>query len=129
MSDVYAKLHNKHETDFSRYYFSDQNITMLQTNLQNTMSSKGYKTKRQCYNAVLSYMMNVYEIYANPKAVDLQKETNKINTIVLDKMTNILITEIKQHIGYIKDASTLPVPIDHPTHMTARTQLEYDSLI
>tara|TARA_Y100000816_G_C26095376_1_gene579538 strand:+ start:360 stop:749 length:390 start_codon:yes stop_codon:yes gene_type:complete len=127
MSEEYSRLHNKHETEFSKYFFSDTNIKALSVNLQFLLAKAGYKTKPQCDYNILSYMMNIYEIYANPLNSDYEKEKNKLNDMILDKMYYVMITEIKQYLGYIKDASVLPDPIDHPTHMTSKKSIEYDS--
>ena len=126
MADIYSRLHNVHETEFSVKYFHEKNVQHLQKELQSLLLKSGYKTKPQCYDAVLSYMMNIFELYANPLTNDYTNETLKLNAIVLDKMFNTMITEIKQYIGYIKDASTLPDPIDRPTHMTSKQSIQYD---
>ena len=47
-----------------------------------------------------------------------------VNAMVLDKMFNTMVTEIKQYIGYIKDASSLPDPIDRPRHMTSKKSIK-----
>ena len=90
MSDIYSKLHNLQETEFSRLYFSNDNVTLLQNSLQMLLLQKGYKNKIQCYDTVLSYMMNIYELYANPLNQDYRNETLKLNQLVLDKMFSIL---------------------------------------
>ena len=128
MSYEYSKLHNVQENDFSKLYFSSKNINVLQNELYNELLKHGYKTKPQCHSKIISYMNNIYEIYANPYAKSVSVEIKKLNKLVLDKMVSIMITEIKQYIGYIKDASTLPQPIAHPKHISTKKSLEYENV-
>lgn len=129
MSYEYAKLHNIQENEFSILYFSDDNVNNLKYTLQRSLNSIGYNTKLQCNNNIISYMNNIYEIYANPLTQNIRQEIDMLNKRVLDKMTDVMVTEIKQYIGYIKDASSLPEPISHPVHITTRNSIEYNNII
>ena len=127
MSEEYARLHNKHETSFSKLYFHEKNINYLQSELYNRLLEEGYKTKKQNEFLIQSYMYNIYEVYANPYNSNVSKEIQDLNERVLYKMTQVMLTEIKQYIGYIKDASQLAVPLEQPKHVSTKKSIQYNS--
>ena len=127
MSEEYARLHNKYETDLSKIFFHSQNVEYIQKELQRHLLKSGYKTKLQKANLIESYMFNIFELHVNSVNSNIKKEIQKLNSVVIKKMTDVMIHEIKQYIGYVKDASELPVPLDQPRHFSTKQSLEYQS--
>ena len=125
MSYEYSKLHNVQENKFSIKFFGDDNISKLQHILVAELKNRGYITRLQCPDKIISYMNNIYEIYANPHTHEVLREIEKLNKLVLEKMISVMIFEIKQYMGYIKDASRLPEPIARPQHISTKNSLEY----
>ena len=85
-----------------------------------------FNTKLQPYDKIISYMNTVYEVHTNPLTQNVEKDIIKLNNIVIDKMTNVMINEIKQHLGYIRDASQLPEPIGLPQHITTKNSIQFN---
>lgn len=106
-------------TNFSRAYFSKENIQWLQMNIRylvyNT-SNKKYIIGNQDETNLLIVMKAVYlQNCKNPSKTYMYKsELHRLDKIVLDQVVPDIITQLQQHDAYIMDISKIQSPIPLP---------------
>ena len=96
----------------SNYFFSSTNINILQKTLVDTVKSKfGYSIGRQSDTELLNVMNYVYDQHALHCDHNIEIQINNLNEIVIDMVLPMIITGVKQYLGYVKDASTTYTPM------------------
>ena len=76
-------------------------------------------------------MKSYYLQYSKNLSVNIDKQINVLNSMVVDWSANNIITNIEQYIIYKKSCSTLPMPLERaqlPTQKGTKT-LEIKSFI
>jgi hypothetical protein len=106
-------------TNFSKVYFSKENIAWLQENIRYTVyktSNKKYVIGKQDETNLLIVMKAVYlQNSKNPSNTSMYKsELYRLDKIVVDTVVPDIITQLQQHDAYIRDISKIPVPIALP---------------
>jgi hypothetical protein len=116
-----VKSVHQESTNFTNIYFSNTNINLIQKELRDNVNRLyGYKIDKQSEDNLLIMMRSFYTLYANPEAQDVKNEILKINKLVIDRATNIVVTNIKMYKIYLNDASNLPVPMSRSELYTSR---------
>jgi hypothetical protein len=108
------------QSPFSRLYFSNENIEEIQKLLKYHVylnTDKRHIIGRQSEQELIIIMKSVFLQYSkNPENKEcFKKEISRLNSIVVSQSLPYVISNIEQHIGYIKDSSELYSPIDRPT--------------
>jgi len=105
------------ETALSRYFFSKENIEVLQQTIryrvyQKTTEVIDYQSSRDLYIIMRSILLQ----HGNFKVSDndLLTEIQLLNKRVEVYSVNEISSNVLQYKGYIKDIERLPVPIDRP---------------
>lgn len=106
-------------SNFSKIYFSKENVTWLQKNIRYTVyitSNKKYVIHNQDETNLLIVMKAIYlQNSKNPSNPAMYKEELlRLNNLVIGEVTPDIITQLQQYNGYIKDISNNPMPIPLP---------------
>ena len=116
------------ETGLSEVYFSTNNISLLQSAIRYEVKlSTGKVIDRQSVNELSTVMRSIYLQNGNPmvSSNSIKKEVVKLNTMVIDYCSEQISTQVKQHQGYIRKLTTLPIPIERPQQVD-NTNYTYD---
>ncbi len=107
------------ETALTKYFFSEENIELLQKALQsrvykNTGEIISYQSSKELYIVMRSIMLQ----HANFKVSgsELVIEIQKLNRLVLNYCDKEVTSNVLQYKGYLKDIQKLPQPIDRPSY-------------
>ena len=95
-------------------FFSDMNITLLQRGIVNMVLNKScgkYRIGQQSPNELLTVMRATYLQESNNSVVDVVGQVKRLNELVLMYCVPRIMSEYQQHARYIKDISSLPVPM------------------
>lgn len=118
--ELLASVHQC-ESPLATQFFSAQNIAVIQGRLRQIIYDKtGYTIGRQSDEQLALVMRAMYLWHANHDGADMRAELDRLNSIVLSEVVPMVGTGIAQHIGYIRDASELPVPLDRARNMSIK---------
>lgn len=113
-------------SEFSRIYFSKQNIDWLQLNIRYSVykaSGDEIVIGNQSEQELLLVMRGTYLQYSNnpSKTQEYKKEIMKLNKVVIDEVTPKILKEAIQYQRYLKESLKNPVPvIDRPVNMSSK---------
>lgn len=97
-------------TDTARRFFSKANIDRVQRALQKTIKKHmGVTIDRQSDEQLLIVMRYMYMQRGVNFGCDAEVE--RLNVMVLEEIVPQVAAGLSQYAGYLKDASTLPVPL------------------
>jgi hypothetical protein len=106
------------QSPLASLFFSKSNIAHVQVRLREIIQQKtGYTIAPQSENDLSVIMRGIYiEYNTNPplgaSSSTLQHEVNRLNELVLKDIVPMVATNMAQYLGYIKDASSLPPPLE-----------------
>lgn len=128
-------------TPLSRAYFTPENVERVQQDIRETVLHatntdtdpilNGHKPiyiGRQDDNQIETIMRSIYLQYAKHLDYNIDGQIKELNTIVVREAVPNIITNLKQYIGYVNDASRLPVPIDQPVNTSSKGEKSYSLL-
>ena len=128
-------------TPLSQAYFTKANVDRVQQDIRRVVMQvtnadtdpvlNGHKPimiGRQDDNQIETIMRSIYLQYAKHLDYNLDGQIKELNDIVIREAVPNIITNLKQYIGYVKDASTLPTPIDQPINTSSRGEKSYSLL-
>lgn len=102
-------------TPLNTMLFSDANVTIIQNQIRRAVFNKtGKVLPEQSVDTLLVIIRAVYLEYGRNLPTNIPQQIAELNTRVVDYSVRDLVTQVKQYAGYIKDASTLPEPLDMP---------------
>lgn len=119
--DKEATSHYHEETKLSYYYFSEDNINLIQDMIRYAVysqSSNQYVIGRQSDTELKIIMRSVYLQYGRNDPNNIKEQIAYLNAIVVDEAVKIILPEIEQYNGYIKKITTLPEPIPRSVNMS-----------
>ena len=109
-------------------FFSDANIEYIQKELNKQVKIQTRKIigKQSCLDI---YIIMKY-IYVNNVKIYMShcdKEIERLNDLVLTELVPMVCSNILQYFQYIRDSTSLPVPIAHskPTSVKGDNSLEF----
>lgn len=100
-------------TDVSSAYFTTENQEVIQQAVIAEVyrrSNGQYKIGRQNDNELQIIMSSMYYQYGKNRPDDIAGQVNELNSLVIEECVRIIIPNIQQHLGYIKDI-TNGIPI------------------
>jgi hypothetical protein len=101
-------------------FFAPTNVNLIQTNLRTVIREKtGYVIDRQNDEDLAIIMRAMYATHAQHGG-DVQRELMRLNAIVLSEIAPMVGTGISQHLGYLRDASSLPAPLDRAKNISIK---------
>jgi hypothetical protein len=107
-------ISNNHSpTEVSTTYFTTENQEVIQQAIITEIyrrSNGQYKIGRQNDNELQIIMSSMYYQYGKNRPDDIVSQVNELNGLVIEECVRIIIPNIQQHLGYIKDI-TNGIPI------------------
>ena len=125
---IVNKIYRKDEDEISRLFFGKENMTNLHSQIvKQVFHETQIKISKQSDMEVLHIMSNMYNLYGST-----QKSTAKENGEVIMDLNYRVIREatdnaksgILMYVNYLKDASSLPTPLDRGKASTSDRSLE-----
>lgn len=112
-------------------FFSDDNMNVIHEAIIDIIKrSTGVTISRQSERDLLGIMQFVFSVYANTTCMSsVEEEVRRLNTLVLDESIPIIKSGMLMYLQYIKDASTLPIPIDRSVSTTEDKSLGFGSFM
>ena len=111
------------ENPVSELFFSKHNITTLQNGIRysvfiktNNLSVIDFQSEFE----LLIIMRSIYLQYCKHKQYDIVGQVKDLNSKVLDYAVPKVLVELNQYINYKRDASTLPMPLEHSKNVSQR---------
>lgn len=109
-------------------FFSDMNIKALNDSIRYGVHLKTEKiVSKQSENELYTVMRSIMLQYANfqVSTENIIDEIKRLNNKVILYCVDNISSNVLQHIGYVKDLSKLPEPMDRPV-VTERNNFTYD---
>lgn len=94
-------------------FFSKKNVWLLQTTIQGIIwRQTRFKIDRQSDDNLRAIMTWVYHTYGH----NTDDDTPRLNYIVLEEVIPIILTNMRQYVAYLRDASTMKTPMQLPAY-------------
>lgn len=109
--------------DLSKLYFSEQNINALQDGIRYRVyveTNGQYVIGRQSDQELKIVMRSIYYQHAKNQPSDIVGQVRALNAKVLEWVVPEVLSNLKQHEVYRRDASTLPMPMERSPLMTSK---------
>ena len=109
-------------------FFSDMNVKALNDSIRYGVHLKTEKIiSKQSENELYTVMRSIMLQYANfqVSTENIIDEIKRLNNKVILYCVDNISSNVLQHIGYVKDLSKLPEPMDRPV-VTERNNFTYD---
>ena len=109
---------NWQESTLSKAYFSKENIQIIQNGIRAgvyKISKNQYIISPQCVDTIKVIMRSVFLQHSANMNQNITQQISELNSIVIDYCVTSIYGEAKGYIKYLHDASTMHIPIDHPT--------------
>jgi len=100
----------------SELFFSQDNLNILQQGIINSVfnTTDGlFFIKKQSEQELKIVMRSIYFQYSKNLNFDLKEQVKELNTLVIRWCVDEIVKNIKQHLEYKKNVSTLPLPLEH----------------
>ena len=118
------------ENPISALYFSKHNIDVLQNGIRYSVFKKTDDTiiiDKQSENELLIIMRSIYLQYCKHTPYNIIEQVKELNSKVLDFAVPKILVEVNQYVNYKKDASSLPIPLEHSKNMSSKgTKILYN---
>jgi hypothetical protein len=102
-------------TGVSKLFFSMENISLLQSGIRNKIlndTSGEFNINRQSDDELKIVMRSIYYQYGKNLPENVTEQVLDLNTRVIIWCVPQIISNIKQSQQYIKDISTMPIPLE-----------------
>lgn len=123
------KLYRQTHDPIMTLFFSDQNVNAIHTAILDIIyRTTGVIISRQSDRDLLGIMQFVFGTRANtrcPKSI--VDEVRRLNKYVIEESVYSVKSGMLMHMQYVKDASTLPTPIDRSVSTTEDKSLDLSS--
>jgi len=120
-TEASVRVVHQEANPLNRAFFSRQNVGRIQATLRDTIRAKtGFTIDRQSSDDIAVIMQNQYLLWAGnlQGANDVIAQVNFMNQKVLEILLPMVASGVKQYMAYLRDASTLPTPIDRPENVS-----------
>jgi hypothetical protein len=110
------------QSKLSCYYFSKNNIDRVQQQIRYNIwlqSNKKHIIDRQSDVELEIIMRSVYLQYSKNLDYQIEEQSNKLNSIVLNYCIPQILSEIEQYLAYKVNVSTLPKPMERPESLSS----------
>lgn len=109
--------HSVSQNDVNSLFFSQNNVDALQHGIRYKVFNKISKViDNQSERELRVIMRSTYLQYSKNLQSNIVEQVRDLNSKVLDYIVPKIIVEVKQYDTYIRDASSLPVPMDRGTN-------------
>jgi len=112
-----------YDTPLSMAFFSTENVGSIQNQLRHSVYKKTGKTIAiQDYDTLKSIMRSVFLTASRNLAGDIKGQITCLNGHVLDVSCKSVLSGLTSYTAYIRDVSTLAVPMQLPTLSSTKGQ-------
>ena len=115
-------------TDLSTLFFSKENMQIIQNGIRAGVHHKSngqYLIPEQNCDYLKIIMRSIFLQYAANKPTHIREQVEQLNKMVIDFAIEQLYGEAQSYLKYLKDVSTLVVPISRPI-MTSNNDRELE---
>jgi len=109
---------NWQDSILSKAYFSKNNIQIIQNSIRagvHKLSKEQYVIAPQCVDTLKIIMRSIFLQHSANMKTNITEQIKNLNNIVTDYCVPKIYSETKGYLKYLHDASTMHIPIDHPT--------------
>lgn len=110
-------------SQLNQLFFSRKNLDLIQDMIRYRVyvkSNKKYIIGKQSNTEVQIVMRSMYLQQSTNLPTNIKTQIIYLNNLVVDWCVEKIIPEVEQHIGYIRDISYYPNPIDLPKNMSQK---------
>jgi hypothetical protein len=121
-AQIHRSLHME-TSSLATLYFSQRNVDRIQCMLKGTISNRtGGKVLivDQDADDLRVAMQSIFDESAQNLKENVAKQVIDLNNSLVDKYAAIIITNIKQEMGYKRDIAQRPAPMDNPTNVSTK---------
>ena len=112
-SQMAQRIGNMQDTETSRMFFGDSNVTNLQKLMKkNIMKMTGKDIGAQSSEHLITIMHHCLKEYSVHSNTNINKDIEYLNKKVLEITVPMIIEGIKQYEAYVRDASQMHVPME-----------------
>lgn len=105
--------HSISENNVNTLFFSQQNVDILQQGIRYSVYKKTNRTiDNQNERELRVIMRSIYLQYSRNLPTNILEQVKELNSRVLDGVIPKIVIEMNQYSTYLRDASSLPIPID-----------------
>lgn len=122
-----ALIGNWVDTPMSKAFFSIQNQQIIQNGIRAgvyQMSSNQYVVSQQPDTELKTVMRAIFLTHSENKVGNIKEQINELNYYVLNYCVPRVYGEAQGYMKYLRDASTLVVPISRPINISTDRTLE-----
>lgn len=124
MKGIFENMCDDHRGEaVGHKFFSSVNVAKIQELIkQRVYADTNHKyelVEDQDANDILVAMRAVYKIYGRYLPMDVNRQVENLNTMLVNYVVPDMITEIKQYYGYLKDINEPIKPIDRPINSSS----------
>ena len=128
--------YNQEETPLSVIYFSKNNLDKIQQEIKlrvyqitkedndplyiKSNNTNGIQLGRQDDTQLQIIMRSIYLQFAKNMNSDINQQVHELNELVIKECIPTIITNIKQHLLYIKDIQQYPIPMDMSVNTSSK---------
>lgn len=105
----------------NQLFMSPENLENLQTRIRYAVwmaSNKQHVIARQDDTELQIIMRSIYLQYGKNIPTNIKQQILDLNDLVVQEAVSKVLSQIQQHIGYLFDKSTNPMPLSHPVNMS-----------
>ena len=98
-------------------FLSPENIEYLQTRIKYAIwvaSGKKHVIGRQDDTELVVIMRSIYLQYGKNIPVGIKEQIADLNDLVVEECTSKILSQIEQHLAYLRDKSSQPMPLSLP---------------
>jgi hypothetical protein len=109
------------DTDLSKTFFSHNNIKILQNGIRAGVydaSNGQYTIGEQDCDSLKIIMRSVFLQHSANQPTNISGQVKELNQIVLDYCVHAVYSEAQGYMKYLRDVSTLVVPLANPIQAT-----------
>jgi hypothetical protein len=108
-------------TLLNKAFFHNKNIALIQKLIKESVyknTDNKYKIDDQSEDEIIKLMRDIYLEHGKNLDTCIKGQIKVLNSIVVEKATTLIITQIKQHIAYLKKINSNLMPIDRAVSTT-----------
>ncbi len=114
---------NWESNNLSRAFFSPENIQTVQNSIRKEVlvrsGNKGYVIDEQSVDELKIVMRGIYYQYARNLPRDIAAQVLDLNQKVIDWSAPHILSAVEHYYYYLKDISSMPVPMEMPQSMSS----------
>jgi hypothetical protein len=115
----------------NQVFFSQENIDLLQERLRHDVwiaSEKKFVIDRQSDLELQFIMRSIYYQYGKNLPYNIKEQIIELNDLVIQECVPRILSQVEQHVYYLFDASTQPVPLSLPESMSSAGRKQLPSV-